>query len=158
MRRFVMLFVLGAFVVASAVYFTGCKEDIIVEPPSGLRGNYSGIYEITDNAGSGTGSSTDWQYVDWTFSDQKFWCDAADTTLRDRITCDFSGGYEYDGSELMLADTIVSPGTCDHDDIAVGSFSKTVKPGNQQDTLVFTQTSGDEFDLTRKVIKLVLEE
>lgn len=148
MRRYVWFFIISAI-------FLGCAGDIIVPPQGELRGVYKGTYQIIWNAGSGTGSSTDWQYIDWTFTDQKFYCEATDTTLRDRITCDFSGNYTLE-NKMVFADTIVEPGTCDHDDIPVGEFDfTTISYEGAPDTLRFFQRSGPEFNLTEKTIKLV---
>jgi len=134
------------------VLLVSCADDIIIEQGSELRGAYAGSYTIVWNAGSGTGSTTDWQYVKWTFSDFQFWCYATDTTLRDRITCDFSGQYKSE-TVMIFSDTIVEPGTCNHADIPVGEFGFN----RIHDTLIFFQASGGEFDRVEKTIKLVTD-
>jgi hypothetical protein len=152
MKRIVWLLLIGFLVVS-------CAEDIIVKPPSELRGNYKGSYWIETNVGSSGGSKTRWQWIDWTFTDIKFFCEATDTTLRDRITCDFDGFYTVE-NVMIFSDTTVKPGTCDHDDIPVGEFDYITKSGEgNPDTLIFTQSYGSEYDMTIKTIKLVkLEE
>jgi hypothetical protein len=105
-----------------AIFVLGCAEDIIVKPPTDLRGVYHGIYERIKNYSSGSGGRIRHdQYIEWSFSDQQFWCDAIDTTLKPRFTCDFTGFYDL-ADKMILKDTIVDAMTCDHNDIPVGNF------------------------------------
>ena len=82
-KAFGILFVL-------ALIIWGCKGDIIVEPPSSLRGAYEGTYIRIKQYSSA--QITDEQQIDWTFSDQKFWCSHADSL--NWFVCEFSGTYE----------------------------------------------------------------
>lgn len=138
--------------------FLGCADDVIVAPPPGLRGAYYGTYTIIKNYGSGSGDTeTSEDNVNWTFSDQQFWC-IADTLANTEITiCDFSGYYELlSNGNVLLRDTTVYPGTCDHDDIAVGEFSlRTVRIDDGPDTLKFEQLSGTAPGQTLKSVELV---
>lgn len=138
--------------------FIGCADDVIVEPPAGLRGAYEGTYTIIKNYGSGSGDTeTSEDKVEWTFTDQRFFCVVDTIATTDITVCDFSGNYELlSNGNVLFKDTLVSPGTCDHDDIAVNEFSLTpIRVEDGADTLKFEQLSGTAPGQTLKSIELV---
>ncbi len=138
--------------------FLGCADDVIVAPPPGLRGAYYGTYTIIKNYGSGSGDTeTSEDKVEWTFTDVRFFCVVDTLATTDITICDFSGNYELlSNGNVLLKDTLVSVGTCDHDDIAVGEFSlRTVRIDDGPDTLKLEQLSGTAPGQTLKSVELV---
>jgi len=138
------------YLIALMFIIAGCAEDIVVAPPGQLRGVYEGTYTIVYKE---TGSTTtEWQYVDWTFTDLKYFMEASKTDLRPPITCDISGNYILD-SKILFTDTSVVPGTCKSESYIAGEFAFiTISPGGDApDTLRFFYTS----DTIEKTIKLV---
>ncbi|MFQ5452936.1 MAG: hypothetical protein ACE5D6_01965, partial [Candidatus Zixiibacteriota bacterium] len=50
----------------------GCSDDLIVEPPPSLLGDYDGRYLVTSNFGD-VNSQTKVFLITWRFSDQNYW-------------------------------------------------------------------------------------
>jgi hypothetical protein len=151
MKRYIFL------VVAVAVIFTGCAKDIVVTQPGELRGYYEGEFIYIENWGSGTGSQTTEQYINWTFTDQKFFCEI-DTVKNVNIEfCGFSGTYVYE-DKVVFSNVSKNPGVCIDDAITEGEFSLIrLRVDGAPDTLKLEQVSGGEFDKTKKTVILIDE-
>jgi len=91
-----------------------------------IRGIYEGIYERIKNFSLGdVGWTLDNQYIEWTFSDTRFWCQVIDTMILPRFVCDFVGFYHLQPGippNILLNDTIVAVQPCNHADIPVNEF------------------------------------
>jgi len=151
MKRFVLvlfvIFLLGA----------GCADDIIIESPSSLRGSYKGIYEIVWNYGSSTEQKTEFMYVLWSFTDQRFELDN-DTTraiVLDPITySDMSGSYSLEDVMVFSNVTYDNFGTFKVESVPEGDFNFiTIRHEGAPDTLRFLQTGEHQ-----KTIWLVKDE
>ena len=142
MKKTLCLIIIGIFI-------AGCADDIIVRPASELRGAYEGYYTRIKSVSSG--ASSKYQNIEWTFTDQKFFCEVTDT--EDVWLCDFSGNYEL-ADKLILSDTVVAAQTCDRSDIPVGSF-QLIRKSNPSgpDSLVIEQYDQDAD--VKKIIRIV---
>ena len=121
----------------------GCAEDIVVEPPQSLRGVYDGEYIVTRDYGSSGGGTTVSQWVEWTFSDQKFWMVATKTDQRPKVFCDMSGNYKVENN-ISLTDPETGGDQCDPRDVPQGIFSlrRTIGDNNAIDSLYLEQIEG----------------
>jgi hypothetical protein len=140
------------------IILAGCNQNnLIPPPPAELRGAYTGKYIVITNYGDTLNSSTTEQYVNWIFTDQRFFCDI-DTIKNFEIEiCNFQGTYKKIDSRLILKDTIIEPGTCNHSFIPVGEFDfATINSNDAPDTLILSQVSGNEFNRILKKLSLVL--
>jgi hypothetical protein len=119
MARFFMFVLFAIFVLALV---SGCPKDIVVKPPSTLVGNYHGLITVT--RGYNTSTPTTFQeWIQWTFSDYKFWMTAEKTDLLPKIFCDVTGNYNLT-DKIAFSDTSVTDVfTCIHEDIPIGTFS-----------------------------------
>jgi hypothetical protein len=151
MKRLVGLFIFGIFIF-------GCAKDIIVEPPSNLRGAYTGTYQVIWNYGSGgggtTGPKTEEQNIDWTFTDYTFRMTVpeGDTT---QITNNCSGNYTV-GNKMVFTVVYKEPGSFNPKSLPEGEFDFiTIKTEGAKDTLRFTQLSGEATSQIYKTINLI---
>lgn len=151
MKRYIFL------MIASVIIITGCAKDIVVTQQGELRGYYPGEFIYTENWGSGTGSQTTKQYIHWTFTDQKFFCEI-DTVKNTQIEfCGFSGSYVYEDN-VVFSNVQPKPGVCIDDAITEDEFSLIrIRIDDAPDTLKMEQITGGEFDKTRKSVILVDE-
>ncbi|MCP4704058.1 MAG: hypothetical protein GY865_05570, partial [candidate division Zixibacteria bacterium] len=125
---------------------------IIVEPPSSLRGNYVGIYDLLA-FGSGFAGLLGWDSVSWTFTDLSH---HAEFTGEYSRFCDYGGTYSI-GKELNLTRTTILDQVCDPNEVPEGIFTyRLIVLDNAADTLYFEQTN--EANNRRKSIKLVKQE
>lgn len=88
------------------------------------------------------------QNIHWTFTNQKFFCEVADSD--DVWLCDFYGNYELT-NKIILSDTVVADQTCDRNDIPVGQFYLYKK--YDPDSLIITQYVEPPVDV-EKIISL----
>jgi hypothetical protein len=115
------------------IIFLGCAKDIIVKPPTTLRGVYQGEYCFTDHPGSG--QQTECQWITWTFTDYNFYMDAARTDERPPFTCDkWYGTYRLESN--IIFDTCIPVGLCNPDHEIKGVFNLL----RREDTLFISQT------------------
>jgi hypothetical protein len=153
MRLFSLILLLGLLIIA------GCAKDIVVKPPEGLRGAYEGTYTVREKVGSSNPPEPIRQFVQWTFTDQRFFCDIDTLKNLEIKICNHSGNYEM-GNRVTFKDTLVEPGTCDHAHIVIDEFDFVAKRfEDAPDTLEFTRAYGPTEDRTEKVLILIpLEE
>ncbi|SYZ74226.1 hypothetical protein TRIP_C60496 [Candidatus Zixiibacteriota bacterium] len=119
MARFFLSILIAIFVLALV---SGCPKDTIVKPPSTLVGNYHGLITIIRGYDTSTPTTVQ-EWIDWTFSDYKFWMTAEKTDLLPKIFCDITGNYSLT-DKITLSDTSMTDVfTCIHEDIPVGTFS-----------------------------------
>jgi len=120
-----------------------CAEDIIVNPPGELRGVYEGLYRIIWNYGGSGLSNTEEQYIEWTFTDQRFFMNATRTDEKPAITYDLSGNYGLE-NVMIFSDIIHEPGTFSPESIPEGEFSlQTIRHDGAPDTLKLEQPGED---------------
>ena len=145
MKKTVWLIIIG-------IVIAGCAEDIIVRPASELRGVYDGDYIRVKSFSSGAQTKT--QKIEWTFTDQMFFCVVVDTV--DVWLCNFSGNYEL-ADKLIFSDTVVGAQTCDRNDIPYGAF-QLIRKANPSgpDSLLIEQYDADAD--VKKVVKIVRSE
>lgn len=149
MKKLVLLLLVAFAILAS------CAKDIVIAPPSELRGFYEGSYKVVYNYGSSTGSTTDEEYLDWTFSDQKFFLNAARLDEKEAITFNMSGDYSLQ-NKMVFSNIATEPGTFRLESIPEGEFDyTTIRYEGAKDTLRFYQLEGEENSLIEKTIKLV---
>jgi hypothetical protein len=145
--------VLVAILLLIILIIISCAKDIIVKSPATLKGAYHGRYSVTYNYGSSTGGSTKQQWIEWTFTDYKFYCKLDELKPYDKINfCDFSGNYDLK-SNISFTDTLVNASMqCDHEDTPFGGFSIIRKSGENgvPDSISMEQLEGT----TLKVILL----
>jgi hypothetical protein len=143
-------FYLAALIII--ILLLGCAKDIIVKPPNTPKGVYNGLYTVITNYGSSSGATTRDQWIEWTFTDYKFYSKATKTDLKPQEFCDVSGNYSIT-SNITLSDTLVSVDfTCTHSDVPSGSFSYRTKAGvdGGPDSAFMEQLEGT----TKKIIVL----
>ena len=152
MKRVAWLFVV-------AVLLAGCADDIVVEQSGDLRGYYTGEFIIVENYGSGSGAiTTDGQYINWTFTDQRFYLEVDTARTLDVEICDFSGYYEL-GTSMQFDRIQFDVGLCKPEFVAEGEFTFITKRiDNAPDTLFFEQLEGPQGDQILKTIILVKDE
>ena len=112
-----------------AILVLGCAKDILVKPPTTLVGVYDGKCTVLRNYGSSNPGPTLEQWVEWTFSDYRFWMKATRTDEKPQVFCDANGNYVLE-SQITLKDTVVIPTTCDRSDVPLGTFSLLHLPGD----------------------------
>jgi len=121
------------------VLLVSCAKDIIVEPPTSLRGFYIGKYYVSHALEGATITKDD--EVEWTFTDQQHFCDFIVAEGTERLFCDFSGSYSVEAN-LNITVTDTANQICMEEDIPSGVFSVQwirVEEGN--DTLIIEQTN-----------------
>lgn len=107
------------------VLIVACADDIVVPPQSEIRGFYTGKFVIVEDCGSANPTTYDDQYINWTFSDQRFWLelDTIKTPPGDRKICDFSGFYKLE-SNINFNEVLLAGGQqCNQDYVADGEWS-----------------------------------
>ena len=142
MKKLVLLLFVGLMI------FAGCAEDIIVAAQSELRGAYTGRYKFVEHyEEGGVPPITYNQLVDWTFTDQKFFC-TVDDTLNDQWLCDFSGNYALE-NVLVFSDTLIGVQTCDRDRVLVGDclLRRYLNDEGGFDSLEISQVDGSAYTL-----------
>ncbi|MEW5923079.1 MAG: hypothetical protein AB1746_03745 [Candidatus Zixiibacteriota bacterium] len=134
-------------------YLASASESFATICGISLAGQYHGRYTVIHNYQSEVDMTIDWQYIDWTFTNQKFFCEA-DTAGQPEFTCDFSGNYILE-NVITLLDTLIAPGDCDHTDIPVGEFTISFYPTySNPDSLVLQQL----LDSTMKKIVIISDD
>jgi hypothetical protein len=98
----------------------GIRITISTPSISGLRGFYNGTYMVIEDFG-GSHPVVLEQFIDWVFTDYRFFCQA-DTTLGEKIFCDFSGYYSLT-NKVTFSNVLIGPGICNPDHIPEGDFS-----------------------------------
>ncbi len=142
-------------VLGSFLFPQNCAKDIVVSPPSSLRGVYEGTYTRVKGYSSGSGQITDDEYIEWTFTDYKFYCDAIKENLKPRFACDCFGNYNTE-SGIALTHVEIKPQVCDPEDSPKGNFSLSRFESEEgKDSLVLEQL--DVSKDIKKIIMLVKE-
>ncbi len=118
----------GLLLVATATIMWGCREDVFVEPPPSLIGEYQGIYTFQLRDGL-TVVESKVQGINWVFTTSTYrmrW----DTTVVqagvsiERQFCDVDGFYELvSGVELEVDDPNVTQVVCTEGDNPSGFFT-----------------------------------
>jgi hypothetical protein len=140
-----------------AVIIAACADDIVVPPQSELRGFYTGKFIIVENYGSGTGAITTEQFVNWTFTDQRFFLEV-DTVLTDEIkVCDHSGYYTL-ANKMEFSQVILEPGTCNQDYVMEGEFSFIARRHDDAPDSLFFEHLNNSTALFRQLILVKDEE
>ena len=130
---------------AAVLMLAGCADDIIITQRSELRGAYKGYYKIIENYETGGETHTEIQYIDWTFTDQKFFCEVNDT-INAQWLCDCSGNYALE-NVLVFSDTLIGAQTCDRDRIPIGDF-QLIKYNNSEGAIDSLEISQHDVDHT----------
>ncbi|PKK84101.1 MAG: hypothetical protein CVT49_04715 [candidate division Zixibacteria bacterium HGW-Zixibacteria-1] len=134
MKKLVLLLLVAFAILAS------CAKDIIIAQQSELRGAYTGLYKYVINYEvGGISPITSEQYVDWTFTDQKFYCNVNDS-INNQWLCNVSGNYKLE-NVLVFSDTLLGAQTCDRDRVPIGNFQLIRYQDNEGkiDSLKITQ-------------------
>ena len=139
---------IASFIVALGVlaFFIGCADDVFVEPPPTLTGDYTGVYIIKE----GTQVPIE-EYITWRFSQNSYQMRFDDTVEQgDPVNCDCDGTYDLENG-VRLNETNPNPTrlTCDADKNPKGFFQLD----QSTDTLKMTQY--DAQDDILKTIKLL---
>lgn len=138
-----LLLVLGVL-----AFFIGCADDVFVEPPPTLTGDYVGTYTIKE----GTQVPME-EPITWRFSQNSYSKRLDSTRLDSNIFCDFDGTYELEnGVTLNQTNGRATVVTCDEDQNPTGFFQLD----RSTDTVKMTQY--DSETLTLKIIKLLKAE
>jgi len=112
-----------------------CAKDIVVDPPTSLRGYYEGRYFVINNVSGSTITRED--IINWTFTDATHIC--VFPSVSERIFCDFSGSYSVEAN-LTLSIAQIATQICNTDDVPDGVFSvQWVRPDDAADTLYLEQ-------------------
>jgi hypothetical protein len=133
------------------ILLLGCAEDIVVRSKPSLKGVYNGRYTVKTNVGFGGGETTRNEWIDWKFTDYKFYCTVSSKQTEDPPFCDVSGNYTLSNG-IAFSDLQIVPGVCMPEDAPVGTFSLIRKNGEAgvPDSLFMEQLIGT----TRKIIVL----
>ncbi len=100
-----------------------------------LRGHYIGRYFVINNVSGSTMTRED--SIEWTFIDYTFHADFP--SISERVFCDFSGSYNYDGN-LNISIAQIATQICNIDNVPEGMFSvRWIRPEDAADTLYLTQ-------------------
>ncbi len=131
----------------------GCAKDIIVKPPSTLVGNYHGKTTVLKNYGSSNPGPKREQWIQWTFSDYKFWMKAEKTDLLIQVFCDVSGSYtttdKINLENVVRGDIFI----CDSTDYPRGTFTLL----RQGDTISISGPMGTGTTISYLEVKIVKE-
>ncbi|MEW5923181.1 MAG: hypothetical protein AB1746_04265 [Candidatus Zixiibacteriota bacterium] len=146
MKKLILLLLIVFAILAS------CADDIIIPQQSPLRGAYRGSYTVVENYNTGGATVTHFQYVDWTFTDQKFFCDVNDTISSEIWLCNFSGGYKLE-NVLVFSDTLVGVQTCNKDFIPVGDM-QLIRYQNEEGLLDSMEIS--QYDIPHTMLKTLM--
>ncbi|MEW6411396.1 MAG: hypothetical protein AB1483_02860 [Candidatus Zixiibacteriota bacterium] len=116
----------------------GCSDDVIVEPPASLIGDYEGKYIYTLDLGATTERTLDPWSIRWRFSNSQYWL--YDENDENYCICQPSGDYTLaDGVELIMKEDGCAGCVFDSLKIPQGAFSLR-QPG---DSIIMTQIIGD---------------
>jgi hypothetical protein len=132
------------------VLLLGCAKDIIVKGPDTLKGVYNGRYTVITDYGNSSGATTTNEWIDWKFTDYKFYCTVA-AKETDTVFCDVSGNYKLQ-SKIIISDLQIVPGVCTPEDAPLDTFNLIRKTGEAgvPDSLFMEQLEGT----TKKIIVL----
>jgi hypothetical protein len=121
-----------------------CRDDVFVEPPPSLTGDYEGIYSY--KVGNQTPAE---QRITWRFTSNAYLMYFDEVNGTEQIFCNVRGEYQLEnGVNLMQIDSNLTGDLCNFGQNPTGFFAL-----EQADTLKMTQFIADEDVL--KVIKLV---
>jgi hypothetical protein len=112
--------------------FWACRDDVFVEPPPSLSGEYEGFYSVKP-----AGQIAIEQPITWRFTDQSYnmWYRGDDP--QNRSFCDCSGTYELTGNvELEETTPVVGQIICDPELNPKGTFQLN----QSTDTITLTQS------------------
>lgn len=131
MKRFVGL---AVFVALIGVFF-GCADDVFVEPPPSLIGDYAGTYSF--KVGNTPAILQD---VTWRFTTQTYTMRVTGTS-GDTISCNCAGDYELGNNvDLQQVTPVLDPFTCDQGRNPKGVFGLDQ---SAQDTVFLRRVSAD---------------
>jgi len=141
MKRYVGL----AVVVALVGVFIGCADDVFVEPPPSLIGDYVGTYSFK----VGNTPAVE-QEVNWRFTTATYTMRVANTST-DTISCNCAGDYVLENNvELVQITPVLDPFTCDQGRNPQGVFGVD---RSKVDTVFLRRVSAD----TTQELTLVID-
>ncbi|MBN1211438.1 MAG: hypothetical protein JXA92_02565 [candidate division Zixibacteria bacterium] len=124
-------------------FFIGCADDVFVEPPPSLTGDYTGVYIVK----VGTQVPLE-EVITWRFSQNSY-----QKRSEDSMFCDFDGTYELvNGVRLNQTNGRSTVKTCNEDQNPTGFFQLD----QSADTVKMTQYDSQNDIL--KTIKLLKAE
>lgn len=128
---------------AMAVIFIGysCKDDIVIQSSSEIRGGYIGEYKVVRNTTSGT--QTKRARITWTFTDATYLYTIEEMISGNEI-CESTGDYELE-SRVTLTQTTYTPCVGVEADVPTGEFTlqKFALDGEDLDSLYLLQIVTD---------------
>ena len=128
--------------------FIGCAEDVFVEPPPSLTGDYTGVYIFKE--GSQVAVQ---QYITWRFSQNGYQNRFDEAVEQDTLFCETDGQYELvNGVNLIETSPNSTQITCNAAQNPTGFFQLD----QSTDTVKMTQYDSETEVL--KTIKLVKDE
>jgi hypothetical protein len=125
----------------TAILVIGCAKDIVVKPPTTLVGAYSGKCTVIRSYGSSNPVTLE-EWIEWTFSEYRFWMKATRTDEKPQVFCDVSGSYSVTSNITFSGVAATDVFTCNPDDYPEGSFS-IIQSG---DSVSITGTKGEQPD------------
>ncbi len=139
-----------AFVILLLAIGMACRDDVFVEPPPTLTGDYAGFISVKPD-----GQTATEQPITWRFSSNGFnmyWDEIRDLDST-RDFCDVSGTYELEnGVTLSTTDSNLTSQTCNETQVPNGFFQLD----QSTDTLKMTQY--DDANKVTTSIRLKKEE
>ena len=131
MKRFVGLVV----IVALVGIFIGCADDVFVEPPPSLIGDYAGTYSFKVGNTPAVTQEVTWRFTTATYT-MRVTGNSPDT-----ISCNCAGEYELGNNvELTQITPVLDPFTCDQGRNPKGVFGLDQ---SKQDTVFLRRVSAD---------------
>jgi hypothetical protein len=125
------------------ILLLGCAKDIIVKGPDTLKGVYNGRYTVITDYGNSGGATTTNEWIDWKFTDYKFYCTVSLKQTEEPPFCDVSGNYKLQ-SKIIISDLQIVPGVCTPEDAPLDTFNLIRKTGGAgvPDSLFMEQLNG----------------
>jgi len=128
--------------------FIGCAEDVFVDPPPTLTGDYTGVYIYKEGNQRETR-----QYITWRFSKNSYQNRFNDSAEQDTLFCETDGQYELvNGVNLIETSSNSTQITCNVEQNPTGFFQLD----QSTDSVKMTQYNSETEVL--KTIKLLKEE
>ncbi len=156
MKRFASFWiVLLVFALAGSVYL-GCRDDILVDEPRSLVGQYEGTYHYYEQDPLTPEDTTDVeQPITFRFTQNTYQLrvDTTQVSSEERIFCDVDGDYELTtGVELEITNPLVTPAICFQSYGPEGYFTLDLTT----DTVKLSQSLTTEGVKTTRHIKLLM--
>lgn len=168
MRRSAALIALLVISAVSIGIITGCRDDVLVEPPESLIGRYTGIYTLVEVANGIDTVDFRSQFIRFTFFSNSYilrWDqgptaappdDTSSTNIR--YFCGSDGDYALEsGVQFVVVDPSPIPAVCTQDDNPEGAFALIQ---SNPDTIfiiqVFTNDKGNAETRTLRLVPEIL--